>query len=256
VADGLPLAQCGEYQTDKMDDNSQLKVETSRLHERVYESLRRALLQGAFAPGRVLTIRELARDIGTSMQPVRDALARLTSEGALEQLPNRSIRVPPLTRRSFEELYELRKLLEGEAAAKAAKNMTPEDIEQLQLTFDEMDLAIDGLDNEGYLSANQKFHFCIYRAAESPGLMLFIESLWLRAGPLMRLIPEKFPMIEKRSKEAQRHHELLFQALKNGNAEMARLALHGDLDSAADAFRKNYSFSNQSLKNDQKAAAN
>ena len=72
----------------------------------------------------------------------------------------------------------------------------------------------------------------------------------------MRLIPEKFPMIEKRSKEAQRHHELLFQALKNGNAEMARLALHGDLDSAADAFRKNYSFSNQSLKNDQKAAAN
>ncbi len=225
-----------------MSDQRNLKVETARLHERVYESLRRALLQGVFAPGRVLTIRELAADIGTSMQPVRDALARLTAEGAFEQLPNRSIRVPLMTREGLEELYDLRKLLEGEAAARAAQNATPEELSTLDSIFLEMNDAIGNVSNEDYLLHNQRYHFAIYNAAHTPGLLVFIESLWLRAGPLMRLIPDKFPLIERRSREAQTHHELLLRAVKDRNGELARIALHADLDSAAEAFRANLTF--------------
>lgn len=225
----------------------QLKVETTRLHERVYDSLKRALMQGAFAPGRVLTIRELAKDIGTSIQPVRDALARLTSEGAFEQLPNRSIRVRQLTRESFEELYGLRKLLEGEAAAKAAEGATDADFKQLERYIHDMDVAIKQRDNEGYLSSNQSFHFAVYKAAHAPHLMLFIESLWLRVGPLMRIIPDKMPWIDMRSKTAQEHHKNLLQSLRDRQAEKARGALHGDLDSSAEAFRKNYDFEAQDV---------
>ena len=62
------------------------------VQDRVYQELRRALVGGLFAPGQVLTIRQLADALATSTMPVRDAVGRLITEQALEILPNRSIR--------------------------------------------------------------------------------------------------------------------------------------------------------------------
>ena len=75
------------------------------VQDRVYGEMRRALIGGFFEPGQVLTIRQLADALMTSTMPVREALGRLISEQALEALPNRQIRVPPMT------LYRLSDLL-------------------------------------------------------------------------------------------------------------------------------------------------
>jgi DNA-binding GntR family transcriptional regulator len=78
------------------------------VQDRVYGELRRALIGGLFAPGQVLTIRQLADALMTSTMPVREALGRLITEQALEALPNRQIRVPPITPDRLTDLLRAR----------------------------------------------------------------------------------------------------------------------------------------------------
>src|SRR5215211_1750358 len=73
-------------------------ISRETLHDRVYAELRRSLIHGAFATGEMLRIQELAEKLQTSTMPVREALARLVSEQALEALPSRSVRVPVINR--------------------------------------------------------------------------------------------------------------------------------------------------------------
>src|SRR5882762_3745196 len=68
------------------------------IKKQAYATLKEALLAGRFRPGEIVTVRSLSELLGTSAMPVREALLRLTSEGAFEDLPNRSVRVPRLTR--------------------------------------------------------------------------------------------------------------------------------------------------------------
>ena len=90
------------------------------VQDRVYSELRRALIGGLFEPSQVLTIRGLADALVTSTMPVREALGRLITEKALEALPNRSVRVPPITLERIDDLLRARILIEGEAIALAA----------------------------------------------------------------------------------------------------------------------------------------
>src|ERR1044072_1303394 len=92
------------------------------LHDRVYSELRRSLILGAFATGETLRIQELAERLQTSTVPVREALARLVSEQALEALPNRSGRVPLINRERLEYLARARTLIEGQIVALALPN--------------------------------------------------------------------------------------------------------------------------------------
>ena len=74
------------------------------VQDRVYTELRRALIGGLFEPSQVLTIRGLADALATSTMPVREAVGRLITEKALEALPNRSVRVPPITLERMDDL--------------------------------------------------------------------------------------------------------------------------------------------------------
>src|SRR6185312_15583667 len=102
------------------------------LHERVYAELRRSLIYGMFDAGDMLRIQDLAATLQTSTMPVRDALGRLVSEQALEALPNRSVRVPVITRERLEDLARARCLIEGQMTALAVANLTAEDFVRLK----------------------------------------------------------------------------------------------------------------------------
>ena len=97
------------------------------LHDRVYAELRRSLIHGMFDAGDMLRIQDLAETLQTSTMPVREALGRLVSEQALEALPNRSVRVPVITRERLDDLARARCLIEGQITALALPNLTRED---------------------------------------------------------------------------------------------------------------------------------
>ncbi|MES2843747.1 MAG: GntR family transcriptional regulator [Pseudomonadota bacterium] len=200
------------------------------VQDRVYTELRRALIGGLFAPGQVLTIRQLADALMTSTMPVREALGRLITEQALEALPNRSIRVPLVTLDRIDDLLRARILIEGEAMELAASRMTPRllaTVRGIMEEWEEMRLGGNPETVDREVALNHAFHFEIYRACGSTILLPMIESLWLQSGPFTRAAIYAFS--EAGAQDAAQFHRDILRALEAGDCKGARAALVGDI---------------------------
>lgn len=203
------------------------QLDRDPLYERVYRELRRMLMEGAFAPGAELTLRALSEGFGTSDMPVRDAVRRLISEGALIARPNRSPVVRRLSREQFEEVRDVRMLVEGGATAYACAALSDaglrnlRDLQQQLHRAAEADLAL-------HLNLNRRFHFAIYEACAMPLLVSMIEMLWLQIGPLFRSLP--IPLIRR---DLPDYHRLAVDALTARDAQAASDAIKDDISTAA-----------------------
>lgn len=200
------------------------------VQDRVYSELRRALIGGLFEPSQVLTIRGLADALVTSTMPVREALGRLITEKALEALPNRSVRVPPITLERIDDLLRARALIEGEAIALAAARMDPRQIATIETIlgeWDEMRALKHKKDVDREVTLNQSFHFEIYRACGSAVLIPMIESLWLQSGPCIRVAIYAFS--EAGEVDTAHYHRSIVAALAAQDAQAAREALVADI---------------------------
>jgi DNA-binding GntR family transcriptional regulator len=206
-------------------------IERETVQERVYAILRDKLMRGGFEPGQRLKLAELASAFGTSAMPVREALNRLTAERAVESLPNRSVRVPALSKESLQDLMEARFAVEGLAVERAAANMTAETLATLRRLI----LAQSETDSEhvaeGSAEQNRAFHFAIYRQSESTVLLPIIESLWLQFGPYLRVASERF---DGRDGRGTNFHVDIVDALSRGDGAGARAALESDIGRAFD----------------------
>jgi DNA-binding GntR family transcriptional regulator len=199
-------------------------------HSRAYAVLKEAVLAGHFRPGELVTLRSLAKQLSISEMPVREALRRLTSEGAFEALPNRSARVPVLTRRQVEQIVELRQELEGKAAALAARNITLVQIEHLRALQQGMEQSIANGDLHTFTSLNMAFHFEIYRIADNPVLVPLIQMLWLRMAPL---VAQTMTLLGSKNAGTRRvqleNHERMLAAFQARDPVAAEEAMHRDL---------------------------
>lgn len=124
------------------------------LGDRVYELLREYLRSGKVTWGESLREATLATNLGVSRTPVREALARLASEGLVEA-HGRSFTVPTLTAEDLDNIYDLRVLLETEAVRQAAGEA--KDIREVKVALDAAERAYGRGDAEGFISANRRF---------------------------------------------------------------------------------------------------
>lgn len=195
------------------------------LQDQLYQQIREALLAGRFQPGERLKIRDLAAAWGTSPMPVRAALQRLVAEGALEGEPQRSVRVPAMTRERFQQLFEVRLSLEGLAVELAASRIGQAEMEQLHGCIVRMEVALERRDVQAYLADNSQFHLCLYRACANPILLRMIESLWLQVGPFFNRLFTEADL----SLRLNDFHEQAFKALQARDGKAARLAMEQDM---------------------------
>ena len=217
-----------------MADHFQLglvRVARDTVQDRVYSLLRDRLMRGAFEPGQKLKIAELSKALGTSAMPVREALNRLAAERAIESMPNRSVRVPSLSKDSLGDLMEARFAIEGLAVARAAANMDEATLTLLR----ELIAAQSETDSEHVSEAsaeqNRAFHFAIYRRSGSAVLLPIIESLWLQFGPYLRVASERF---DGREGRGTNFHVEMVAALAKGDGKAARGALESDIGRSFD----------------------
>lgn len=194
------------------------------VRDHVLAELRRGLMVGAFVPGQVMSLRKLATRFQTSPMPVREALTELFASNALEELPNRSVRVPLMNTSRLKELFRIREHLEGLAAKDACKKCTPALIDRLERINDKLRQAITDRQIEAALAGNQEFHFTLYRAAESEVLMPLIESLWLQSGPTMY-----FSLLAPGAPWNNSAHLEILDALRAGDAAAVQRALTQDI---------------------------
>jgi DNA-binding GntR family transcriptional regulator len=195
------------------------------LRQQVYDSLREALTAGRFAPGQKVTFRYVAGVLGVSLTPVREALRRLVAEGAFEMNPNRSVRVPLMTRDKVLELRDIRMELEGLAAAKAAIAASRAQIAAIRRAAREILAARDRGDGVTDRQKVREFHFAVYAAADQPTLLRLIEGLWLQTGPYMNLLYPGFVSSPRGPAGRQR----LIEALQDGDAAAARREMENDI---------------------------
>lgn len=206
------------------------KVAGETDNSRAYTSLKQAVLSGAFKPGEVLTLRALASRLAIGDTPVREAVKRLISEGAFEGLPNRSARVPLLDRREIRQILDLRIMLESNAAALAAQNITLHQIEQLRSFHKAMGAAVAADDSNAYGQFNMAFHFEIYRIADNKTLATLIEALWLRMAPFVSRTRSLITSdIDHARQLACGNHERILAAMQARDADAARAAMTEDL---------------------------
>jgi DNA-binding GntR family transcriptional regulator len=202
------------------------------VQDRVYAELRRWLMVGRFLPGETITLRNIAAELGVSPMPVRAALHHLIAEGGLEMLPNRTARVPRMTRERLLELLRVRRELEGMATVQACRNMTDAELSTIKKLHATLMRALANGNSAQVLTLNQRFHFTIYAIARSWVLMPMIETLWLRAGPFMHLA-QSSPGVNWDG----RHHSELVRALERRDARAARRAIQRDISMAGQNLR-------------------
>lgn len=208
--DGLPLAPI--HREDS-------------LAGKAYRQLRAALMSGRLMPGQKLVHRLLAQELGVSPTPVREALLRLASEGALDLDARGVARVPRLHPDRYAEIMDLRVDLEGRAAARAAELALPAEIAELRAIHDRVAEGRMRNDARMVLTENERFHFRTIALARMPILQRLVEGLWVQAGPTINLL-----FAAPRPLTPQAHpHQALLRALEAHDGEAARAAVTRDL---------------------------
>lgn len=194
------------------------------LNASVYAELRKRIVTGLISPEHEFSTRGLAGELGVSQTPVRDALSRLSAEGAVSIRSKRRVRVPEMTSDRFDDLLRCRLLLEPEAAALAVPHLKPPDIQRLREIDATLESAVAARDAATYMQANYDFHFVLYRAQPQKTLTQLIETLWLQFGPYMRVVFGRVSSVKLNNS-----HQQAISAIQAGDAEALRIAIAHDI---------------------------
>jgi DNA-binding GntR family transcriptional regulator len=200
------------------------------LADGVYERIRALIMNHGMAPGARANIDELARELDVSGTPVREALARLESEGLVSRLPRRGYRVAELlTRKEVEDVYGLRLLLEPPSAAAAARAMTPPHAAAL-----EEELRTPYEDYKALMAHDARLHELILRMAGNEAVRQAFARTHCHLH-FYRLLYTQ-PMGEQTLLE----HRSLVTALVAGNSSAAQAAMTYHLEAASDRLLKRF----------------
>ena len=214
-------------------------IDSATIQIQVYQRLREALFTGMLAPGESLTIRNLAKMLGTSPMPVREAVQRLVAEHVLVQMPNRTFKVTPFTPEMFRELMWVRMTVEGLAAGEAARRATAAHVRHLSQINAQMISAIELGDPAQVMNLNRIFHFSLYEMTEMPQLLDIINGLWLRAGPYLMNAHRSLKDPTSFFRSGTLFHERIIQCCTDRQPQWAKRALACDIWHSARHFRRN-----------------
>lgn len=200
---------------------------TASLAVHAYERLRRALANGDLEPGTQLVNRSVARMIGISMTPIREAVNRLASDGLVEYVPGAGAFVRRVALDEFTQLYDVRGSLEPLAAGQAAAFITPAEITELQSLVAASWRGIreaagtDDFDRVRWGELEVRFHTVVVEASRNAWLAKIIGDLKLLSGTFVRQQSLGKFLTVARAVKTWRDHRRLIRALRRRDAGRA-----------------------------------
>lgn len=184
-----------------------------------YARVRALILSGHLEPGAVLPQATLARQIGMSTTPLREALRRLRQEGLVSLDAHRDARVAPLDAAEARDLVELRQALDPLAASLAATRRTAEDLAAIDAVLAGLE-SLPGSPSLEQLGHHRRFHAAIYRAAHNALLADALDGLWDKTDRYRMLALEDGREERDRARSAD-EHRLLVAAVGAGDGAAA-----------------------------------
>jgi len=143
--------------------NHNLRISPKTVQQQIVEKLRGAIIEGVFKPGDRLIEADLCEMLGVSRPSIREALRSLEAERLIDIIPNRGPQIPILTWEQATEIYQVRALLEGEAAFIAANRATTEDLKQMRASLVAFGKAIRANDMQSEVGSTAEFYGHIMR---------------------------------------------------------------------------------------------
>lgn len=216
----------------------------SKAAEKAYAAIKSCILSGEFPAGTHLKEEELSKVIGVSRTPVREALRNLAAEYFVKFIPNHGAYVASLSGADIAEVFNLRMLLEGHAAGRAATRISEEDLQILENCTQGIERAIrdphsgeakkslSPADGKIFQELNSTYHKVMINAAESERLSVMVT--WLSEAPIILKTMNLYsPADFLRSNQ---HHIELVAAMRARNADWAIAVMHAHLLSAKEVF--------------------
>jgi DNA-binding GntR family transcriptional regulator len=188
------------------------------------DHVRDGILSGRYTAGEHLRLQDLARDLGLSITPVREALQHLQAEGLLTHFPHHGARVADLRPVEVAELYLIRLALEPLAAGLAAQHITDDDLAELRSLQAEMERLRKAGRTDDIVPVNLEIHRRIYEATGLSLLSSIIAQLWSRAPrDILSVLPG-------RAMESVAEHQEILEALENHDAPRATTLMRRHLE--------------------------
>lgn len=201
--------------------------------DRAYEFIRNSLVSGRLPPGSRLSHRQIAKEIGTSFIPVREAIRQLVTEGLVRDEPKTGSYVMEVSRQELAELYDLREALETHAVVKAAERIRPAELAEIQRACEQMEAILDEFRREGaaawtserndeWMMADVHLHLTLLRAAGNRRALKAVSDLRVMTHVFGHRVAER--QVDDLERIC-RQHRALFDALRQRDAAAARAVL-------------------------------
>ena len=193
----------------------------SQLKEWAYDALRDAIVDLRLRPGDALREARLSEDMGISKTPLREALVRLEADGLVDIRPYRGAVVRGYTNRDLSEIYELRELLEGSCARRAASAMSEADLKRFRRNVDDSEAALEQGAVERLTSLFDAFDSLLFAQTDNERIRSQLQILRFHIVRIGRLNVG----IEGRPGRSVREHRLVCEAISERDPERAERAI-------------------------------
>ena len=201
--------------------------------EAALERLREAIIMGELTPGTPLRLEDLARSLGMSISPIREAVRQLEALGLAEHVPHHGAKVMGLDVEELRELFAIRLALETMALRRAAELFAAESEERARAHLAALDDARHRGDTRAAMREHTAFHFTLYEAARSGWLLRTIRPCWDSCERYRPVLLAETGALQ------DRHEELdgeLLAACAAHDADRAAAAMHAHLQLATDIY--------------------
>ncbi len=204
-------------------------------------ALRESILRGRFPEGQPLRQDAIAKQLGVSRIPVREALRQLEAEGLVTFAPHKGAVVSTLSVGEIEELFELRALIEADFVRRAVPRMTRDDDSRAAEVLENYERAIEGGESSEWEELNWQFHSTLYLAADRQFTLGFVRKLHQQSDRYQRM-HLTFARGESRTRKA---HRAIAAAARRRDARLASRLMRDhildagrDVVAAIDAYRE------------------
>ena len=221
----------------KAEQTAKTQVPMNKIHllparEQVAAYLRKAILRQEIREGTILNLADTARQMGVSVTPVREALQLLAAQGLVRLRPNKGAVVMGINEKAIRDHFAVRTLLEGEAAALAARPGS--DISEVEELYAAMKKCMEEQRYSEYTHYNESFHMAIWQASDNPKLAQILASLW-NGLSLGFLVSEN-----EYSQISFAEHTKFMAALRAHDAAKARKLMRAHMERSMENLLTNY----------------
>lgn len=188
-----------------------MKKNTMSKTQYAYNSIRSRILEGTYGPGHRLVIDQIAKELGLSIIPVREAIRQLESDGLIQYKPYSGAIVSTINEKEYSETLSVWAVLEGYATALSAQYLVEEDLTRLETLNEQMNQALNNFEFETFGNLNQEFHRVICDKCHNDYVRDEIQRVANRMDTLRR---SAFTFVPQRIRCSIEEHSWIIQLLR------------------------------------------